>query len=205
MPMDDVLGAYASRAGEYTEALGSLSAMHRNDVELISQWAHEIQGPAVDAGCGPGHWTHFLYEQGIPVEGIDIVEEFIHIAANKFPEVPFRVGVLEALPVKDNSLDAILAWYSVIHTPPHSVGTVLSEFARCIRPGGSLLLGFFEGERIEKFNHAVVAAYNWPILGMHRELCAAGFDVVRTDTRTGPGHRPHAAVIARRRDDRSTG
>lgn len=204
MSKDQVLEAYASRAGEYTEALGSLSAMNRNDVDLIAQWAHEIQGPAIDIGCGPGHWTKFLYEHGLQVEGIDMVEQFIDIAASKFPEVTYHVGRLDAIPVRESSLGAILAWYSIIHTPPRDVGAVLREFARCIRPGGSLLLGFFEGARIERFDHAVVAAYYWPVLEMHYELSAAGFDVVRTDTRTDPEHRPHAAVIARRRDDHSS-
>ncbi|WAP50606.1 class I SAM-dependent methyltransferase [Arthrobacter sp. ATA002] len=204
MSKDQVLGAYASRAGEYSEALGSLSAMNRNDVDFIAQWAHEIQGPALDIGCGPGHWTKFLHEHGLQIEGIDMVEQFVDIAAGKFPEIMFRVGMLEAIPVQDSSLGAILAWYSIIHTPPRDFGAVLSEFARCIRPGGSLLLGFFEGERVERFDHAVVAAYYWPVPEMHYKLSAAGFDVVRTDRRSDPEHRPHAAVIARRRDDHSS-
>lgn len=199
MLTDAVRRAYGERAGEYTEALGSISATAEEDQKLISGWARDIGGPTIDAGCGPGHWTKFLRDHGVAAEGIDMVSEFIDEATARFPEIPFRVATLEALPAGDGALAAILSWYSLIHTPPHDVPAVLSEFARCIQPGGSLLLGFFEGEQIASFDHAVVTAYFWPVPNMQDELAAAGFDVVETRTRTDPGQRPHAAIIARRR------
>jgi ubiquinone/menaquinone biosynthesis C-methylase UbiE len=200
MSSDAVRRAYGERAGEYTEALGSLSAMAQEDQKLISVWAREIGSPTIDAGCGPGHWTKLLHDHGVAVEGIDMVSEFIVSASARFPEVPFRVATLEALPADDGALAAVLSWYSIIHTPPHDVPAVLNEFARCIRPDGSLLLGFFDGEQVEAFDHAVVTAYYWPTSAMHRELIAAGFDIVQTHTRSDPGQRPHAAIIARRRN-----
>lgn len=199
MVRDAVQRAYGERASEYTEALGSLAATAQEDQELISSWARDIDGPTIDAGCGPGHWTKLLHDHGVPVEGIDMVDEFIDEASARFPEVPFRVATLEALPADDGTLAAILSWYSIIHTPPHEVQAVLREFARCIRPDGSLLLGLFEGEQIEAFDHAVVTAYYWPTSAMHHELTVAGFDIVETHTRFDPGQRPHAAIIARRR------
>ena len=199
MLTDAVRRAYGERAGEYTEVLGSLSAMAEEDQDLISGWARDIDGPTIDAGCGPGHWTKFLHDHGVAAEGIDMVSEFIDHATARFPEVPFRVATLEALPADDGALAAILSWYSLIHTPPHDVPAVLSEFARCIEPDGSLLLGFFEGEQITAFDHAVVTAYFWPVPLMRDELTAAGFEIVETHTRADPGKRPHAAIIARRR------
>lgn len=199
MLRDAVRGAYGERAGEYTDALGSLSAMAEEDRNLIAGWARDIGGPTIDAGCGPGHWTKFLHDHGVSVEGIDIVSEFIDGATARFPEVPFRVATLEALPAGDGALAAILSWYSLVHTPPDDVPALLNEFARCIRPEGTLLLGFFEGGQVEAFDHAVVTAYYWPVPLMQDELAAAGFEIVETHTRVDPGQRPHAAIIARRR------
>lgn len=199
MLTEAVRRAYGERAGEYTEALGSLSVMAEDDQKLISGWARDIRGPTIDAGCGPGHWTKFLHDHGVAVEGIDMVNEFIDGASARFSPIPFRVATLEALPADDGALAAILSWYSLIHTPPHEVPALLKEFARCIRPDGTLLLGFFEGGHIEAFDHAVVTAYYWPVPLMHDELAAAGFDIVETHTRVDPGQRPHAAIIAHRR------
>lgn len=175
--------------------------MAREDRDLISGWAHDIEGPAIDAGCGPGHWTDFLHQRGVVVEGVDMVDAFITDATHRFPEVPFRVGTLEALPANDGELGAILSWYSLIHTPPARLHVALKEFARCIRPGGSLLLGFFEGDHVEAFDHAVITAHFWPVPLMQNQLTAAGFDVIETHSRTDPGQRPHAAILATRRAD----
>lgn len=75
------------------------------------------------------------------IEGIDIVPEFVASAHARFPQVNFRLGTFESLPVLGNSLSGILAWYTIIHTVPSRLQQVLAEFARCLSPGGSLLLG----------------------------------------------------------------
>ncbi len=115
-----------------------------------------------------------------------------------FPDVGFRVGELRNLGVPGDSLAGILAWYSLIHLQPVELPAVLSEFARCIMPGGGLLLGFFEGAAVEAFPHAVTPAYYWPIDEMVQHLDAAGLETIETQTRVDPGHRPHAAIVARR-------
>lgn len=75
----------------------------------------------------------------------------------------------------------------------------LTEFARVIRPGGGLLVGFFEGPAVEPFDHAATTAYRWPTADFERELVVAGFEVIETHTRTSSGQRPHGAIVARRR------
>jgi hypothetical protein len=83
-------------------------------------------------------------------------------------------------------------------TPPDEVGSILEEFARCLEPGGSLLLGFFEGQTVEPFDHAVVTAYRWSVEALGEELRSAGFEVVETRGRHDPGARSHGAIVARR-------
>ena len=195
-----VLGAYAGRAEEYTALLGSMANTQESDQRFVAQWARDLRGAVIDAGCGPGHWTDFLKKRGVDAEGIDHVQAFIRQARKRFPTVPFRVASLDDLGVLDGYAVAILAWYSVIHLAPNDLPAVLHEFARCIAPGGSLLLGFFEGDTVEPFPHAVTTAYFWPIGEMSRQLEAAGFHVHAVDTRTDPGKRSHAARIAHRID-----
>ncbi|WP_238439613.1 hypothetical protein [Microbacterium sp. JZ31] len=76
----------------------------------------------------------------------------------------------------------------------------LTELARVTRPGGSLLVGFFEGSRVESFPHAVVTAYYWPTPVLARLLTDAGFEPSRSVSRQDEGVRPHAAIVAQRRD-----
>ena len=192
-----VRDAYAARALEYTNALGSIAATSTLDQNLIREWSSSVQGRVIDAGCGPGHWTAFLHELGVDVEGIDPVRPFIEQAASRFPGVPFRVASFIDLNATEGQAAGILAWYSLIHLQPAELTDVLAVFARQLEPGGSLLLGFFAGDSLEPFPHAVTTAYYWPIAEMANALAGAGFRVDETRTRTDPGSRPHAAMVAR--------
>ena len=200
MTDDVVRAAYTARAVEYATLLGSVDDVHDLDRHLISRWAAASSGLIIDAGCGPGHWTHFLTEQGAEIEGIDLVPAFVELAQQRFPSASYRVASLDDLGVADGSLGAILAWYSLIHLEPARVPSVLAEFARAIRPDGTLLAGFFTGERLEPFPHKVTTAYCWPVDELARCVESAGFAIQETHIRANPERpdRTHGAILARR-------
>jgi len=193
-----VRAAYSERAEEYISLFGSVSDAHELDHDLVSRWAQRLEGPVLDAGCGPGHWADHLRRLGHDAEGVDLVPAFVARASERFPDVPFRVASFDDLGVPDAGLGGILAWYSLIHLEPANVPSALDEFARCIAPGGSLLLGFFDGARVEPFPHKVVTAYFWPPSAMAERVEAAGFSVEEVHTRIDAGVRPQAAIVARR-------
>ncbi|MBT2501305.1 class I SAM-dependent methyltransferase [Curtobacterium sp. ISL-83] len=178
-----------------------MASVHPSDVHLVTGWAERVEGTLLDAGCGPGHWTAHLTASGLDVRGIDRVPEFIDSARRHHPAARFELGNLEDIDAAPGSVGGILAWYSLIHHEPGDLRVPLHEFARVLRPGGELLVGFFVGPDTEAFDHAVTTAYRWSLDEMHAELDRAGFDAVETHTRTGsqPKPRPHAAVVARLR------
>jgi ubiquinone/menaquinone biosynthesis C-methylase UbiE len=89
----------------------------------------------------------------------------------------------------------VLAWYSLIHLEPDEVAVALAEFARVLLPGGSLLLGFFDGDD-DEFEHAVTTARFWSVETMTRMLVDAEFQVIDCETRQDPDARPHASMHA---------
>lgn len=193
--------AYGRRAAEYIELLGTVDALAAPDRAFVGRWADEHRdGPIVDVGCGPGHWTQWLHERGLSVSGVDPTPEFVAHARNRYPHLDIALGRGEALDAGDASLSGILAWYSLIHTPPERIGDILGEFARCVAPGGGLLVGFFEGGELEAFDHAVTTAYFWPVESLGKKIEEAGFTVIARETRVDPGHRPHGAIAAVRAD-----
>jgi SAM-dependent methyltransferase len=191
-----VSDAYSRRAVEYVERFASLGAVHPSDRQLVATWAHGIEGVVIDAGCGPGHWTNFLSEAGVPAIGVDLVPEFIAHARGAYPGITFRTGSLDNLDVGTGTIGGVLAWYSLIHYEPDTIRAPLVEFSRVLSPGGALLVGFFDGHVVEKFDHAVVPAYQWRVSDLCDELVAAGFNVVETHARTTPGQRSHGAILA---------
>lgn len=192
----EVTAAYASRAAEYARVLGSMDAVHPSDRVHVATWAATCAGPLVDLGCGPGHWTASLAAAGHDVVGVDPVPDFVDLARRAFPDVPFRVGSVEQPGCADGTVGGVLAWYSLIHLEPHELPRALAAIARLLVPGGRVLVGFFDGDAVEPFPHAVTTAHRWPVGAMSVALEAAGFVVEETHRRTGPGHRPHAAVSA---------
>lgn len=199
--MTTVADAYSRRADEYVDLFGSMAAVHPSDRQLVETWADDVTGPVLDAGCGPGHWTDHLVRRGHEARGIDLTPAFVGRARATYPGVSFAVGSIDRIDAPDASFGGVLSWYSTIHHAPRHIAAPLAEFARTLRPGGSLLLGYADGEcAVEAFDHAVAPAYRWPEAAMHALLAAHGFDVVEQHRRTGRGYRPHAAVVARLRD-----
>ncbi|MBO0981282.1 class I SAM-dependent methyltransferase [Microbacterium sp. SD291] len=174
--------------------------MDARDRALIETWRDVTPGLLLDAGCGPGHWTDLLGHGGREVRGVDLSQQFIASARSRHPHLTFDVGSFRDLPLDDSSAGGILAWYSLIHTPPLDTPAVLAEFARVLVPGGSILIGFFEGEPREPFAHAVAPAWFWSPEALAELLADAGFAVDaihRRGREVGEiSVRPHADITA---------
>lgn len=197
-----IAAAYDARAAEYIALIGEVDQLAERDREEIGRWADAVPGRILDAGCGPGLWTRFLHDRGREVLGIDLSDQFIAHARARNPHLEFLHGSFERVPLPDASLGGILAWYSLIHTPPEEVPAILAEFARVLAPGGSILIGFFDGVPREPFAHAITKAYFWSADALADLLVDAGFVVASVEHRGRvPGEvsaRPHGAVTATR-------
>lgn len=187
---------YAAVADDYASMLGSIEVTAPEDRSAVERWATTVHGSILDAGCGPGHWTAHLADLGHDVAGLDPVDEFIEIAVRARPDVTYQVGgFVDLLDVPDR-YGGILAWYSLIHLDPDDVHDVLQTFHSALAAGGRLLTGFFDGVRLEPFDHAVSLAWRWPANRLQELLEDAGFVVEHVEQRTDSGSRPHAAVSA---------
>ncbi|WP_434453075.1 class I SAM-dependent methyltransferase [Lentzea sp. E54] len=135
------------------------------------------RGPVADLGCGPGHLTAHLRSLGLDVFGLDLSPAMIALARAANPDLRFDEGSMTELDLADGVLGGILAFYSVIHTPPQQVPAVFAEFCRVLAPGGHVLLGFFAGDDPEpqEFDHKVTLAYRWSPSGLMDLLRQAGF------------------------------
>lgn len=172
-----------------------MNSVHPSDRQLIDTWASHVSGRVLDAGCGPGHWTDYLSRYGLDVQGLDIVPEFLNTARARYPAVKFELGSIDAIDEPSDSLGGVLSWFSTIHHEPSQIVIPLTEFARVLHPGGTLLLGYFDGTEIEAFDHAVVRAYRWPASELSAMLKDAGFDIIETHRRTERGRRDVGAIL----------
>ena len=149
--------------------------------------------------------TAHLAGLGLDVSGFDLSPGMIEAARRDHPRFDFTVAPLTRIPLPDASLGGVLAWYSIIHTPPERLPAVLDEVRRLLAPGGLVLFGFQSGQgsrRIEQAYGHTMAVDAW--LHTSTDLAAGlettGFSVVaQLDRAPGPRERrPQAMVLARR-------
>ncbi|HZS04377.1 MAG TPA: class I SAM-dependent methyltransferase [Blastocatellia bacterium] len=144
----DLQATYDRVAGQYVERIFNELEHKPLDRALLDRFAKDVQGPACDLGCGPGHVTRYLHGRGANVIGIDLSPGMIEQARQLNPEMEFRQGNMLSLDFEDDSLAGIAAFYSIIHIPREEVTDALRELKRVLRPGGLLLLAFHLGEEV---------------------------------------------------------
>lgn len=188
----DVQHAYDTMAEVYHEYLPDLRAEQPVDRGLITAFAEHVRAfdpPAVlDAGCGTGRLIHTLQAGGLAVTGIDLSPGMIDIARSIHPEVPFHVAELAHLPFNSETFTGVMAWYSLIHIPPHALTDSLAEIARVLRPGGYFLTGFQAGAGSRVLHHGPgddggYEAYLWTVHEMALALAHVGLDPITRCTR----------------------
>ncbi|MEU9701389.1 class I SAM-dependent methyltransferase [Streptomyces sp. NPDC047981] len=142
---DTVAAAYVGRVPPPT----GLDPVSRRMLDAFAELAAGAArlGPVADVGCGPGKVTAYLAERGVAdVFGVDLSPAMVRQARRAYPELPFVVGSMTALPVADRALGGVLAYYSTHHTPPEALPVVFGEFRRALAPGGHLMLAGHVGD-----------------------------------------------------------
>jgi SAM-dependent methyltransferase len=194
-----VRDAYSTLSEQYIGLFdGDWDAL-AEETAMVRRHLVGLDGPVLDLGCGPGHWTAYLHTAGADATGVDMVPEFLAHARANYPGPEFRLGSMTGLDVPDHSVAGILSWYSTIHLPPVDLDRALSEFRRLLAPGGRLVIGFFDSEdEVAAFEHKVITAYRWPVDEFSARLAKAGFAELERRQQQFPERpdRRYAAIAA---------
>jgi SAM-dependent methyltransferase len=170
---DGVVELYASLFADGLESQPFARAMVGVFAELVRGTGNRR---VADVGCGPGHLTALLHDQGLDAFGLDLSPAMVDHARRAHPALRFDEAWMEALPIEDGALGGVLARYSMIHTPPEELPALLAEQVRVLAPEGLLLVSFFgtDGPEPIRFDHKVAPAYSWPVDQLAELLTGAG-------------------------------
>lgn len=103
---------------------------------------------ALDMGMGDGRNLRFLVERGFEAYGVEVSAGICARVSESFGRrglsAEFRVGRNDAIPFADGFFDYLLSWNSSHYmgdsADPADYGDYVSEFARVLKAGGTLML-----------------------------------------------------------------
>ena len=204
--------AYDTVAPDYAELLRTELDRNLFERAMLAAFAELVrapgaaEGPVGDLGCGPGRVTAHLEALGVDAFGVDLSPGMVAVARKEHPGLRFEVGSITALDLGDGTLGGIVAWYSVIHTPPQQQPVVFAEFHRVLAPGGYALLAFQVGDEIRHLEHGYGHAISLDAYRLRPErvtelLAEAGFEPVAQLVREPEGEYetvPRAYLMVRK-------
>lgn len=146
-----VRDSYDSAARAYADHLFTELEQKPLDRHLLNRLAESVRGRGrvVDLGCGPGHISRYLHEQGVSVVGVDLSPEMIRVAGELTPGIDFRVGDMRRLDFADDSLAGVVAFYSIVHFDAAGLSAIFREMRRVVHPDGLALVSFHAGDAVE--------------------------------------------------------
>lgn len=152
-----------------------------------------------DLGCGTGLATAAIAPHVGRVIGVDASDEMLGAARTRLSSlrnVEWRTGTLEALPIKDHTLDVAVMLLVLHHIP--SPGAAITEAFRALKPSGRLLIVDMTPHHHEEYRQQM--GHVW--LGfsddqMRRFLTQAGFEYVKvTNLPEDPGAKGPGLFVA---------
>jgi 2-polyprenyl-3-methyl-5-hydroxy-6-metoxy-1,4-benzoquinol methylase len=94
----------------------------------------------LDVGCGTGHLTKWLQDEGFDVVGIEPSVEMLKHAKTNFPELDFRYGISSELPIESDSYDLIIAIEVLRYLSHEENAKTYKECLRVLRPEGRIFV-----------------------------------------------------------------
>lgn len=105
-------------------------------IQNLIQLGEFKQGNIIaDIGCGSGIFTQLLKQRGLNAIGIDISLGLLKVGKTRDTTIEFLTGDAERLPLKDNSVDAVLLSGIIHHFPDYS--QLAHEIHRILKPNGT--------------------------------------------------------------------
>lgn len=139
-PREVVQRGYDALGDGYLEWTLGVDPVHRITYQDLAL-EHVRPGSLVlELGCGPGIPTGRQTAERHTFVGVDLSASQLALARSNVPSGRLVRADMSQVEFRDGSVDAVLAFYSLIHVPREEHARVVGSIHRWLRPGGVLAL-----------------------------------------------------------------
>ena len=124
----------------YEQLFAGLTSQSVNAILDAAEVCSDTQ--VLDVCCGPGMIAAAAAARGAHTKGIDFSAAVVKIATTNVAEAEFHEGDAQSLPYADNSFDAVVCGFGIIHVPDPQ--QALSEMHRVLKPAGRIAVSVWE-------------------------------------------------------------
>ena len=110
----------------------------------------------LDVCTGPGMLVEAAIGRGAQATGLDFSHEVVELARRRVPAGEFRQGDAQSLPFPDNTFDAVVCGYGVMHIPEPE--RAMREMVRVVRPGGRVAISVWDSTTLNNGFGLIYAA-----------------------------------------------
>lgn len=138
MDRDEIRRAWDELSERYAETRDPTGS----DAALVDDLLDELPDEPVvlDVGCGDGARTLSRLPDAAVGLGLDISRRSLSLAAEKGDADALVQADMSKIPLKDDTVDGVIAYHSVFHVPRDEHPEVYAEFERVLRQDGVLLM-----------------------------------------------------------------
>jgi SAM-dependent methyltransferase len=122
---------------------GDWGREHVLDPVMLGRVAAGRFACALDVGCGEGRFCRMLNAAGTVATGIDPTHRLVEAARRRDPSGDYRLGRAERLEFEPASFDLVVSYLTLVDIADFRMA--ISEMARVLKPGGSLLIANLTG------------------------------------------------------------
>jgi cyclopropane fatty-acyl-phospholipid synthase-like methyltransferase len=155
----------------------------------------------LDIGCGAGvPIDKYFIDRGHKIIGLDISEKQIELATKNLPDGEFKVQDMSEFVENEYSVDAVISFYAIFHTPRETHGEILKKIKSFLKTNGLLLVTMGSSEWEGKEDNFFGGEMSWSHYGKekNRQLVeAAGFAILLDEIDDSGGEK-HQVLLARK-------
>lgn len=132
-------GGFASGTADRSE----FSARIFHEATLVTDAiSREEVSPALtlEVGCGYGRLSPWIARESSIYVGIDPDREALRKARTQYPNLDYRAGRAQEIPIGDTVFDLTVTWTVLQHIPPEEIESAINEVERVTADDGHILI-----------------------------------------------------------------